>query len=118
MGRFLTVTTRNLDRSEWQGYFDRLSRSLPATEIELRIEALDLGDQIELGPKATLVGIDYDPHRDTLEVATESASHRVSNPKAVMVEESGDRLNSVAVVDPKGRQHLLILRQPGQLPPA
>ncbi len=111
------MTTRNLEKSEWQGYFDRLSKRLPATEVEVRVEALDLGDQIELGPKARLIGIDYDPNDDAFEVATEGSAHRVSQPKAVFVEESAEWVSSVEVIDTEGRQHILILRHPLQLPP-
>lgn len=113
----MIVTTRNLERSQWKSYFDRMSRHLPATEVELRVEALDLGDQTAFEPKTRLLGIDYDPNDDSLEVATEGSAHRVSHPKAVAVDESSEGLSAVEVIDPEGRQHIIVLRRPLQLAP-
>lgn len=114
-GYFAIVTTRNLQRSEWQRYFDDLSRHLPATEVELRVEGLDVGDQLTFGANTSLLGIGYDPNDDALEVATEGAAHRVQHPKGVVIEESAEGLNAVEVIDPEGRQHIIILRRPLQL---
>lgn len=116
-GYFAIVTTRNLQRSEWKSYFDHLSRHLPATEVELRVEGLDVGDQITFGANTSLLGIDYDPNDDALEVATEGSAHRVSHPKGVVIEESAEGLNAVEVIDPEGRQHIIVLRRPLQLAP-
>lgn len=111
------MTTRNLERSEWKAYFDHMSRRLPATEVELRVDALDLGDQVAFDAKSRLLGIDYDPSDDSLEVAIEGTSHRVSHPKAVVVDESAEGLNAIEVIDPEGRQHIVVLRRPLRLPP-
>ena len=113
----MVVATRNLQRSEWKTYFDHMSRRLPATEVELRVDGLDLGDQVAFGANTRLVGIDYDPNDDSLEVAIEGTSHRVSHPKAVVVDESVEGLNAIEVIDPEGRQHIIMLRRPLQLPP-
>ena len=52
-----------------------------------------------------------------LEVAIEGTSHRVSHPKAVVVDESAEGLNAIEVIDPEGRQHIVVLRRPLRLPP-
>lgn len=111
------MTTRNLERSQWKDYFDRVSRGLPATEVELRVEALDLGDQVAFDEHTSLLGIDYDPNDDSLEVATEGTSHRVLHPQTVVVDESAQGLRAVEVTDPDGRQHIVVLHKPLQLPP-
>lgn len=112
------MTTRNLERSQWKDYFDRVSHHLPATEAELRVDALSLGDQVAFDAHASLLGIDYDPNDDALEVATDrGTSHRIDHPKAVLVDESAEGLRSVEVIDPEGRQHIVVLRHPLQLRP-
>lgn len=111
------MSTRTLDRSQWEAYFDRVSKALGAKLTEVEVAALDVGDQVE-GEWVPLLGIAYDPKDDLVEVALEGLDHLVRHPQAVHVEEDpAEILRSVEIVDGEGRQHILRLKSPLALPP-
>lgn len=109
------MTTRRLEPDQWKPYFDRVSQHLPVTEVELHVDAPDLGDQIVF-QSAELVGIDYDTNDQAFEVAIPGTSHRIASPRSVSVEESPQALHAVEVTDGDGRQHILTLRRALALP--
>lgn len=111
------MTTRTLNTSQWKPYFDRVSKNLPATAVDLHVESADLGDQV-LFENGRLVGFDYDPNDRAIEVVTPEGSHRVTAPKSVSVEESAEGLHAVEIVDDEGRQHIVRLHRALALPPS
>jgi hypothetical protein len=107
----------NVPRTEWQAFFDRMSKALVGTRAEIEVASLDLGDQI-VAEWVPLVGITYDSRDDLLDVALERTSHEILHPTMIAVEESATGLASVAVVDAEGERQVIRFRTPISLPPA
>jgi hypothetical protein len=59
------MATRTIPKAEWEQYFDRISKEMPAANVEMSVEGLDLGHQY-LASRIPLEGITYDPASDTL----------------------------------------------------
>ena len=107
--------TLNVPRSEWRGFFDRVSKGLRGTRAEIEVASLDLGDQI-VAEWVPLVGITYDSADDLLDVALDGASHLIRHPRQIVVEETDNGLGSVAVVDGEGATQVVRLKEPLMLP--
>lgn len=110
------MPTRRLERTEWRSYFDRVSRSLRATKVEVRVEGLDLGDQVEVS-KLPLRGLSYDPHDDLFEVSTDRVRHLIDDPREIYVQEEADGLHSVEVLDADDHKQIIVLTPVLRLPP-
>jgi hypothetical protein len=53
-----------LGKSQWQPYFDRVSRTLGDTKrVHIEVAGLSLGDQVE-AESLPLFGLSYDPKKD------------------------------------------------------
>jgi hypothetical protein len=109
-------TLRNLPKSEWRGFFDRMSKPLLGKWAEVEVAALDLGDQI-VAEWVPLIGITYDSQDDLLDVALDRANRLIRHPREILVEEAEAGLASVAVVDAEGARHIVRLTEPMGLPP-
>ena len=105
------MATRKLAKSEWQSYFDRVSQSLGAKQVEIEVASLGIGDQIEVNQVA-LNGLTYDPKSDVLEVVTEALDHMIQHPSEIYVEESGDGLVTVEALDSDGNKQIIKLTSP------
>jgi hypothetical protein len=105
------MATRKLAESEWQSYFDRVSRSLGAKQVEIEVGSLGIGDQVEV-KQVALKGLTYDPKSDVLEVVTEALDHMIGHPAEIYVEESGDGLVTVQVLDGDGNKQIIKLTSP------
>ena len=108
---------RNLPKSEWRGFFDRMSRPLLGKRAEIEVASLDLGDQV-VDEWLPMIGITYDSQDDLVDVALDRLNHFIRQPKEIVVEEAAAGLASVAVVDGEGARHLVRLKEPLALPPA
>jgi hypothetical protein len=110
-------TTLDLQRPEWRGFFDRMSKALLGKWAEIEVASLGLGDQI-VAEWVPLLGITYDAADDLLDVALDRSSHLIRHPKRITVEETAGGLASVAVTDGNGATHVVRLKEPLLLPPA
>ena len=108
--------SRKLARTDWQVYFDRLSRVMDGKQAELEAASLGLGDQVAVEWVA-LGGITYDPKDDLIEMIFEDLDHMIRHPQEIWVDEEGLALASLEVVDGEGVRHILRLREPLLLPP-
>lgn len=82
------MTTRKLERSEWQRYFDEVAKRIPTMRVRVSI----LGDNLGVQPEtddAPLIGVSYDHNDDVLTIDTANVSHRVQSPKEIYVREQG-----------------------------
>jgi hypothetical protein len=101
------ATTRELPKGEWQAYFDGLSRHLKAMKVDILVEGLDLGVQVET-ERALLAGITYDRSDDALEIATDALVHSIPGPRAIYVQEDANRgLLSLKVSDRDGHDQIV-----------
>lgn len=108
------MTTRQLDRHQWQSYFDEISRHLEATTVNLEISSAELGNQKE-ATHQQLIGFSYDERSDIFSIITESMEHRIAAPTQVAVRERGGHLMALDVIDGEGRHHVAHLRRASRL---
>src|ERR1700726_2863504 len=111
----LEVEIMKLEKSQWRGYFDRVSKALVSKRAEIEVASLKLGDQIE-AEWLPLLGISYDPKDDIIEIALEGVDHLIPKPREVYVEENGLELSSLEVIDAEGTHQIIVLKDPMMLP--
>lgn len=109
------MTTRKLERSEWQRYFDDVAKRIPTMRVAVSILGEELGAQHET-EGALLIGISYDPNDGVLTIDTANVSHRMSNPSALHVREQGGTLSSIEAVAPDGTKQIIELKPLPSLP--
>lgn len=109
------MTTRVLPKTEWQAYFDRVSRGLTGRTAHVEVASLALGDQSETR-WLPLFGLTYDPKGDLMEIAMEGLDHLIARPRQVSVEEGPSGLASMEVIDGEERRQIVRLGQPLALP--
>jgi hypothetical protein len=105
------VSTRKLERTQWKGYFDKVSRHLDDYTTSMLVTGLDLGAQPEI-EGLPLVGLTYDPDADTLDVIVPGLDHRIDHPRSIWVQEDDrGRLLSFAVTDDQGHEQIVATRR-------
>ena len=109
------MTTRKLERSDWQRYFDEVAKHLPTMRVEVSILGDDLGAQRET-EAAPLIGISFDGNDDVLTVDTANVSHRIANPSEIYVREEAGTLSSLEVLAPDGTKQIVELKPLPSLP--
>ncbi len=92
-------TTRILHSSEWQAYFDTMSKSLAGERALVEIEGLAFGDRRMQARSLPLIGITYDVKDDVLEIAMEGLDHLIRRPRDIIVSEGAEGLERLDVVD-------------------
>jgi hypothetical protein len=106
---------KQLEKSQWRAYFDRMSKTLVGKRAEIEVASLKLGDQIE-AEWLPLLGISYDPKNDIIEIALEGVDHLIHKPREIYVEQEGLELSSLEVIDAEGARQIVVLRDPMMLP--
>jgi hypothetical protein len=104
------MITEQLNKSEWQPYFDRVSKALAGEQAEIEVSSLELGNQIE-ARWVPLLGITYDPKSDVVEVLVEGLDHLIQHPQTVYIEHNGG-LHSMEVIDDSDTRQIVRLRGP------
>ena len=105
---------RQLARSQWQEYFDRVSKAIGARRVEVEVTGLGLADQIGAHWVA-LTGLSYDPKDDVLIVVAGDLQQRI-HPARVDIDHAFDWLHGVDVVDAEGNHYIVQLKEPLNLP--
>jgi len=106
---------RNIPKSEWRTFFDRMSKALLGKWAEIEVAQLDLGDQI-VAEWIPLLGVTYDSKDELLDVALDRLDHLIYRPKEILVDESPEGITSVAVVDGDGARQVVNFKTPLMLP--
>src|SRR6202051_3098735 len=106
---------RQLEKSQWRAYFDRMSKALLGKRAEIEVASLKLGDQIEV-EWLPLLGISYDPKDNVIQIALEGVEHLIYKPREMYVEEEGLELSSLEVIDAEGTRQIIVLKDPMMLP--
>jgi hypothetical protein len=104
-----------LEKTEWHGFFDRITKGLVGKRAEIEMDSLDLGSQIE-AEWLPLLGIAYDPKDDVLEIALDGVDHLIPRPEEVYVDIGPTGLANLRVVDRDGVSQIIQLRDPLMLP--
>ena len=106
--------TKRIATDQLTQYFDAFSkRFLMADAVERAdVEILDdRGDQA-LASGVKLLGVDYDPHTNALELELESGDHRAFNPREVWaVEEPDGFISALQVVRDDGAREIVNIRR-------
>jgi len=110
------MTVRQLPKSEWQSYCDRVSKGLEGKRAQIEVAALPLGDQIA-AKSVPIIGVTYDPKDDIIEVALEGLDHIIHKPRSLAADENAAGLTSLEIVDGEGRKQIVRLMEPLMLPP-
>jgi hypothetical protein len=105
-----------VDKSNWQAAADLLSRAIHGQAARVEVASEDLGDQVQ-AEWAPLLGVTYDPKGNLFEIQLEGLDHLVRDPRLFAVRERDGLADSLAVVDGKGIEHIVQLRDPIALPP-
>ena len=105
-----------VDKSKWQAAADLLSQAIHGQPARLEVASAKLGDQVA-AEWARLLGVSYDPKDDLFEIQLEGLDHLVSHPRTFAIRERDGLADSLAVVDGKGIEHIVQLRDPIALPP-
>lgn len=106
---------KQLEKSQWRAYFDRMSKALVGKRAEIEVASLQLGDRV-MAEWVPLLGISYDPKDDIIEIALEGLDHLIQQPREAYVEENGPELSSLEVIAADGARHIVVLRDPLTLP--
>lgn len=115
------MALKKLDKAEWQGLFDHLSKILMGKRAEIETASLDWGDQIE-AEWLPFLGITYDPKSDLVEIVLEgpkreNIDHLIRHPREIYIDVGGTGFRSMAIVDGDGVMQIVTLRDPLMLPP-
>jgi len=110
------MSARKLEKNEWHGFFDFLSKVLIGARTEIHVESLALGDQVE-AEWLPLLGMDYDDKNEMVEIALEGLDHMIRCPREISVDEGNGAIVSLQIIDGDGNQQIVLLREPLMLPP-
>jgi hypothetical protein len=111
-----SMTATQLNKSEWQAYFERVSKALIGKQAEIEVNSLPVSEQLE-EEWLPLRGISYDPQRDIVEVVLEGLDHVIHKPRTVSIEHNGAGLRSMEVIDGDEAMQTVRFRDPLMLPP-
>ena len=111
------MAVRKLDKPQWQGFLDRMSKGIVGKRAEIEVAALALGDQIA-GEWLSLLGISYDPKDDAIVIALAGVDHMIRAPREVWVDLGPTGLASLEVIDAADVRQIVQLRDPLLLPAA
>lgn len=107
---------RQLQKSEWKSYCDRISKGLEGKRAQIEVAALPIGDQIA-AKQVPIFGVTYDPKDDIIEVALENLDHIIHKPRSLAADEGPVGLAGLEIVDGEGRKQIVKLMDPLMLPP-
>jgi hypothetical protein len=110
------MATHQLQRDEWQSYFDRVSQLLGDQRVEVATATLNLGPEDNI-VWAKLHGMVYNAEDDVFEVAAGDIDHVISHPTRIYIDDADTALRTVEVVDEEGNHQIVTLREPMALPP-
>jgi hypothetical protein len=113
----LVTWAMNLDKHDWQGYFERLSRAVAESRTEVEVAGLPGGLTTTDAAWVALVAVRYDAERDLIEIGFEFADkttedYAISFPRAVAIDEDEEGVAAIEVTDCDGATHRVELKEP------
>jgi hypothetical protein len=102
------MTVKKLESAEWGRYFDKLSKKLGASTVDVIVSGLDLGVQPE-AKKIPLLGISYDHADQALHIAMRHLNHRIEKPEHIYVDEDSAGVRAIEAVDQDGHKQIVEL---------
>jgi hypothetical protein len=99
------LNARKLDDNEWRSVLDRLSKALSGKQTVIEIAS-------SLANSLSLVGITFDPYDDIIDVALDGVDHMIEKPREIFIDQIGNQLAAVEVIDGNGFRHSIRLIEP------
>ena len=111
--------TKRIPSDQLTRYFDAFSKKFLMADspdsADVEIIGTDVGDQ-PLAQGVRLLGVDYDPHTNALELELESGDHRAYKPREVWaVEEADGFVSSIQVVREDGAREVVSISRGHQI---
>jgi hypothetical protein len=106
--------TKRIATDQLTRYFDAFSKRflMGDTAEQADVEILDDRGDRALASRVKLLGVDYDPHTNALELELESGDHRAFNPREVWaVEEPDGFISALQVVRDDGGREIVNIRR-------
>jgi len=109
--------TKRIAPDQLTTYFDAFSKRFlmgdsPET-ADVELLSTDVGDQ-PVASKVRLLGVDYDPHTNALELELETGDHRAFNPREVWAVEDADGfISSLQIVREDGAREVVNISRGG-----
>lgn len=103
------MSTQNILKANWKSYLDDYSKHILSEVVELDVESLELGDQIE-AEWTRLKGLSYDPKNDTLYIFTDAIRHFIAHPKNIWIVEDAGKISTIQIEDAAEVKHLINVR--------
>lgn len=106
--------TKRIETDQLTRYFDAFSKRFLMDDAAEHADVEILDDQGErpLASGVKLLGVDYDPHTNALELELESGDHRAFNPREVWaVEEPDGFISALQVVRDDGAREIVNIRR-------
>jgi hypothetical protein len=119
----MAVTTQEIPRDAWRGYFDEFSKTMGTLEATVEVDGEDVGAQI-IAERLVLTGITYDSKDDALVIGLdapgapppEDLEHFVYNPTKIWVATGDEMPPTFDIDDAEGHKTILKLETPPALP--
>ena len=105
------MTISKIEKPAWTDYFNQISKSLVGKDVEIEVNSLATGHQIE-AKWAPCLGIVYEPKSDMLEIVLEGLDHMINHPRELYVDKDADNLLSMEVIDEDDVRQIIKVRDP------
>jgi hypothetical protein len=105
------MAVRTLPKSEWQSYFDRVSKDLIGDRAMVEVIGLAFGNRTE-ARCMSLIGITYDSKDDILQIALDGLDHLIRGPRDIVVNDGAEGLDQVEIVDADRQKQIVRLVRP------
>jgi len=110
------MQTREIEKINWQSFFDQVSRALQGKLIKIEVDSLELGAQIE-ADKLSLNGLTYDRKDDAFIITTDEIEHVIRSPQQIFVTDGAEGMNSLKISSADGTEQIISFVEPLALPP-
>ena len=109
------MASRKLERSEWQSFCVYASAWGLGKRAQIETISLEIGRQVAVSLLPVL-GVEYDPRSDVLEVMLFDLDHLIAHPRDLYVDDEPGGLSSFEVIDSEGLRQIVMFSDPLMLP--
>ncbi|WJG09177.1 DUF5335 family protein [Aliiglaciecola sp. LCG003] len=100
------MTTNKIEATQWSDYFNQLSKEFSGRKIEIEVDSLELGSQVQ-SKSLLLNGITFDSKDNALQIMTKNLVHVIQQPSAIYVESDGEILFHIGVLSEDGTEQII-----------
>ena len=111
------MQTREIKKDYWQSFFDQISQTLQGKLIQIEVDSLELGAQIE-ADKLSLNGLTFDSKDDAFVISSDQIEHVIRSPQQIFVADGAQGINSLEIRSSDGTENIINFTEPLALPPA